>query len=27
LAVQITALTTQTAPTGDLQLSFKESQA
>jgi hypothetical protein len=27
LAVQITALTTQSAPTGDLQLSFKESQA
>jgi hypothetical protein len=27
LAVQITALTTQTTPTGDVQLSFKESQA
>jgi hypothetical protein len=27
LAVQITALTAQTAPTGDVQLSFKESQA
>jgi hypothetical protein len=27
LAVQITALTTQSAPTGDVQLSFKESQA
>jgi len=25
--VQITALTTQTTPTGDVQLSFKESQA
>ena len=27
LAVQITALTTQTSPTGEIQLSFKESQA
>jgi hypothetical protein len=27
LAVQITALTTQTTPTGDVQLTFKESQA
>jgi hypothetical protein len=27
LAVQITALTTQTTPTGDVQLSFRESQA
>jgi hypothetical protein len=27
LAVQITALTTQTTPVGDVQLSFKESQA
>jgi hypothetical protein len=27
LAVQITALTTQSSPTGDVQLSFKESQA
>jgi hypothetical protein len=27
LVVQITALTTQTTPTGDVQLSFKESQA
>jgi hypothetical protein len=27
LAVQITALTTQSTPTGDVQLSFKESQA
>jgi hypothetical protein len=27
LAVQITALTAQTTPTGDVQLSFKESQA
>jgi hypothetical protein len=27
LAVQITALTTQTTPTGDVQLSFIESQA
>jgi hypothetical protein len=27
LAVQITALTAQTTPTGDVQLSFRESQA